>query len=79
MIFCIISLGIALRMGKIGWREIAVIKVRGEILKLHLTGCIDLLQNLTITETDGGALRLSIPTLHQLLLIMLHMLTIPPV
>ena len=44
LIFCIMSSGIALRMGKIEWGKLAVIKVRGEILKLYLTGCIDLLQ-----------------------------------
>lgn len=74
---------IAFKLGRVGCSEIAIIKVMGRgweaILKLQLTSHIDLAQNLTITETDGGALRLSIQKLHQLLLLLLHNLTIATV
>ena len=56
--------------------EIALIKVKGKTLALRLTLCIDLVQNPTITETDGGALRLSIPKLLLLALLLQQMLTI---
>lgn len=60
-ILCITSSDTASTPGQTGCGEIAIVPVRRKILARQLTGCIDLVRNPAFPETDGGALRLSIP------------------